>query len=101
MDSEEFYREILQIFLDSAADEELRKHYEESDFENYRIKVHSMKSNLANIGAKTASELAKRLELALKNDNNVSYVRENHAEFLAVYERVVSEVKAYLEREEG
>lgn len=101
MDSEDFYREILQIFVDSQYDMELRQYYEASDFENYRIRVHSMKSNLANIGAMTPSDLAKRLELALKNDNNVSYVRENHAEFLAVYERVVSEVKAYLEREEG
>ncbi|MGN0425507.1 MAG: ATP-binding protein [Acetatifactor sp.] len=97
MDSEEFYREILQIFLDSSAATELRQYYEESDFENYRIKVHSMKSNLANIGAMTASDMAKQLELALKNDNNVSYVRENHAEFLAVYESVVSEVRVYLE----
>ena len=101
MDSEEFYREILQIFLDSAADEELRKHYEESDFENYRIKVHSMKSNLANIGAKTASELAKKLELALKNDHDEAYVREHHEEFLAVYGKVVSEVRAYLESKEA
>ena len=101
MDSEEFYREILQIFLDSAVDEELRKHYEESDFENYRIKVHSMKSNLANIGAKTASELAKKLELALKNDHDEAYVREHHEEFLAVYGKVVSEVRAYLESKEA
>lgn len=101
MDSEEFYREILQIFMDSAADEELRKHYEESDFENYRIKVHSMKSNLANIGAKTASNLAKKLELALKNDHDEAYVREHHEEFLAVYGKVVSEVRAYLESKEA
>lgn len=101
MDSEEFYREILQIFMDSAADEELRKHYEESDFENYRIKVHSMKSNLANIGAKTASDLAKKLELALKNDHDEAYVREHHEEFLAVYGKVVSEVRAYLESKEA
>ena len=39
----------------------------------------------------------KKLQLALKNENNVSYVRENHEEFMAAYERVVSEVKTYIE----
>ena len=98
MGDEDFYREILQMFLDSTSPVELRQYYEESDFDNYRIKVHAMKSNLANIGAKNTSDMAKRLELALKNDNNVSYVKENHDEFMKEYERVVSEVKTYMER---
>ena len=42
-----FYREILQMFLDSHSDMELRRYYEESDFENYRIKIHAVKTNLA------------------------------------------------------
>ena len=97
MGDEEFYKEMLQMLLDSNAVMELRRYYEESDFENYRIKIHSMKSNLASIGAVTVSDMAKRLELAIKNENNVSYVQENHDEFMAVYESVVSEVKAYIE----
>ncbi|MDD6037021.1 MAG: hypothetical protein PUC30_12695 [Lachnospiraceae bacterium] len=67
---------------------ELRRYYEESDFENYRIKIHAIKSNLANIGAMGVSDMAKKLELALKKENNVSYVQENHEEFMAVYEFV-------------
>ena len=97
MEDEEFYREILQTFLDSPFAMELRRYYEESDFENYCIKIHAMKSSLASIGAVPASDMAKQLELAIKNENNVSYVQENHDEFMAVYERVVSEVKKYLE----
>ena len=97
MDDEDFYMEMLQTFLDSPSATELKSFYEECDFENYRIKVHAMKSNLANIGAMTASDMAKQLELALKNDNNVSYVKENHEEFMAVFENVVSEVRTYIE----
>ena len=97
MDDEDFYMEMLQTFLDSPSAVELEHFYEESDFDNYHIKVHAMKSNLANIGAMTASDMAKKLELALKNDNNVTYVKENHEEFMAVYENVVSEVKTYIE----
>ena len=95
--NEEFYREILQTFLESDSDAQLRRYYEESDFENYRIKIHALKTNLANIGATKGSEMAKQLELALKIENNVPYVREYHEEFLAIYEGVVSEVKTYLE----
>ncbi|MDD6573362.1 MAG: response regulator, partial [Thermoflexaceae bacterium] len=96
MGDEDFYREMLQTFLDSTSPMELRQYYEESDFDNYRIKIHAMKSNLANIGAVRVSDVAKQLELALKNENNVSYVQENHDEFMKEYEKVVSEVKTYL-----
>lgn len=97
MEDEEFYREMLQTFLDSPSVMELRRYYEDADFENYRIKIHAMKANLANIGAMVVSDMAKRLELALKNENNVSYVQENHEKFMAAYDRVVSEVKTYIE----
>ena len=97
MEDEEFYREMLQTFLDSPSARELRRYYEASDFENYRIKIHAMKSNLANIGAVIPSDMAKQLELALKNENDVSYVQEHHDEFMAVYEKVESEVKTYIE----
>ena len=97
MEDEEFYREILQAFLESTSPMELRQYYEESDFDNYRVKVHAMKSNLANIGAANTSDKAKQLELALKNENDVPYVLENHDEFMKEYERVVSEVKTYME----
>ena len=95
-----FYREILQMFLDSHSDMELRRYYEESDFENYRIKIHAVKTNLANIGATSVSEIAKQLELALKNENDVSYVQEHHDEFMAAYRNVVAEVKAYIANED-
>ena len=97
MEDEEIYREVLQAFLESPSAMELRQYYEESDFDNYRIKIHAMKTNLANIGAMSVSDRAKQLELALSNENNVSYVQENHDEFMKEYERVVSEVKTYME----
>ena len=93
MGDEELYREMLQAFLESSSAMELRQYYEESDFDNYRIKIHAMKANLANIGAMSVSDKAKQLELALVNENNVSYVQENHDEFMKEYERVVSEVR--------
>lgn len=96
MEDEEFYREMLRTFLAAHSDTKLRRYYEESDFENYRIKIHAVKTNLANIGAMKVSEMAKQLELALKNENNVAYVQEYHEDFIAIYKRVVSEVETYM-----
>lgn len=96
MGDESFYREILSIFLNSHSDEELNCFYEEGDWENYRIKVHAVKSNLANVAAEEASEMAKQLEYALKNNNDTEYVRLHHDEFLLAYRHVRECVEGYL-----
>lgn len=93
---EDFYMEMLRTFLESHSDTALCQFYEASDYDNYRIKVHSMKTNLANIGAEKASEMAKKLELALKNENDVNYVQEHHEEFILIYKNVVSAVENIL-----
>ena len=43
-----------------------------------------MKTNLANIGSVDASEMAKKLDLALKNENDVNYVKAHHEEFIHI-----------------
>ena len=96
MDDEEFYREILNMMIESEADVELEQYFEASDYENYRIKVHAVKTNLAGIGAMGASDMAKQLELAIKTDNDVAYVQEHHAEFIVILRQVFEEIKEYL-----
>ena len=95
------YREILKTFLESASDSELQKFFDASDFQNYRIKVHAMKTNLANVGAVEVSEVAKKLELALKNENDEQYVKKHHEEFMILYQLVVDAVEEYLKQEEA
>ena len=94
--NEAFFRELLGVFVETKNDLELERYLKEEDFENYRIKVHATKTNLANIGATEASEMAKKLELSIKTDNNIDYVREHHREFISVYRQVVDAVKTYL-----
>lgn len=55
-----------------------------------------MKTNLANIGAVDASEMSKKLELALKNEKDVNYVKVYHEEFIRAYKKVVSKVEKYV-----
>ena len=96
MNDEDFFREILGAIAESGYDQELNRYFEDSDFDNYRIKVHAIKANLANIGAMGASDMAKQLELAIKTENNVAYVQEHHAEFITVFRQVLDEVNEYL-----
>lgn len=87
---------ILQTFIDAHSDTALNQYYEVSDFENYRVKIHAVKTNLANIGAVEASEMAKKLELALKSEKDVNYVKAHHEEFISIYRRVASTVEKHI-----
>ena len=93
---EEFYKEMLQAFLDSHYDIELQDFYKASDFENYFIKIHSIKTNLKNIGAVEASKLALELELSFKENNDIQYVIQNHNRFILVYKEVEKAAREYL-----
>ncbi len=94
---EEFYKEMLQAFLDSHYDMELQDFYKASDFENYCIKIHSIKTNLKNIGAIKASGLALELELAFKESDGIQYASQKHNEFIIVYKEVEKAAGRYLD----
>ncbi len=57
---------------------------EQSAVDNYRIKVHAMKSAAALIGAMDLSEMAKELEYAAK-DKKIYVIKERHNEFLTTW----------------
>lgn len=79
--------------------EKIETFFEEQDWKNYTILVHSIKSSSMNIGAEALSELAKKLEAAGKKED-ISYILENHAEMTAEYRRVVQVIKEGLPKPE-
>lgn len=91
----EFYIQICEVFVEEAGEkiESLKKHFEEKDWEAYRIMVHSMKSNAMNIGAKPLSEAAKALEFAVK-EANIEFVLTEHEAFLKYYNRIKEMVQS-------
>ncbi|MDE7477105.1 MAG: response regulator [Lachnospiraceae bacterium] len=101
MDDKDFYREILTMFLNAHSDEQLNNLYETGDWKNYHIKIHAVKTNLANIAADEASEMAKQLEYALKNNNDIDYIQAHHEEFIQVYYHVRDQVNDYLSGEKS
>ncbi len=66
--SKDAYLSVINIFHETAEDKanEIRKDYEENDWENFTINVHALKSSARVIGAKELSEKAKKMEEAGK-----------------------------------
>ncbi len=60
--NEELYMELVEEFVKLRIKKELERFYEESDYKNYCILIHSFKNNAYSIGAKKLGDLAFELE---------------------------------------
>ena len=87
---EDFYREILAEYAKDSAEKlsTLEGFFRESEWKDYAIRVHSVKSTSKTIGADELSEKAKKLELAAKSED-VQYIKDHHAAFMADYGRLM------------
>lgn len=94
---EGFYREMLQMFYEQAQEKrtEIISFYERTDWVNYAIKVHALKSTSLTIGAEDLSGRAKELEKAAK-EGNEDYIQENHPLLLQTYGQVCECIEKYL-----
>lgn len=90
----EDYIDIVKIYHEIGVKriDEIRQFFNEKDWENYTILVHSLKSTSLNIGAVKLSKMAKRLESAAKSKDENVIAEENDA-VLSEYERVIEAIK--------
>ena len=84
----ELFIEIAQSYLKNDLTEKLENLYSIGDYDNYRIKVHSLKSSSLNIGAITMSKLATEMDAAIKN-SDTHYVILNHEALMAEYKKII------------
>lgn len=93
----ESYLKILEITCKYGEKQlnELRQLWEEKDYRGYTIKVHSLKSNSLNIGAKDVSEEAKKQETA-GNNGDYGYIERNIARLIADYTSILNKIKEVL-----
>jgi signal transduction histidine kinase/CheY-like chemotaxis protein len=94
-DDDEFYKEMLQGFVDSAETRirELNDALAANDMKTYAIKVHALKSTSRTIGAVGLSETAAELEKAA-NGGDEAAVRSGHALLLEKFGSAVSVIGA-------
>ena len=92
-DEEDFYMELLTDYAKSAEEKcsSLESFLENSDFENYEILIHSLKSSSKMIGADDLSDKAKDLQDAAGN-KDMDFIRSHHDDFVKGYRKLASEV---------
>ena len=97
MDSEEFYIEILQTYLEETADEikQMDEHLATGNMEEYATLVHALKSSSRLIGAASLGEEAYALELKSK-EGDVEFVRNRHDHLKQHTEKVFEAIRGYL-----
>ncbi|MCR5304231.1 MAG: response regulator [Lachnospiraceae bacterium] len=80
------YMTILRFFYDSidSKKHELDEYYANKDYDNYRIKVHALKSSIRIIGAEELGELAQKLEDSAKKGDH-DFINEHHEAFIQEY----------------
>ena len=88
IDDEELYLEALRMYVGGDKRDVLGKCLAESNFENYRVHVHALKSTSLNVGAESLSAEAKKLEFACR-DENFELVREKHSELMERYGKLL------------
>ncbi|MBO5210130.1 MAG: response regulator [Lachnospiraceae bacterium] len=97
--SEEMYRELLNSYYGQREKwmTSIPSYIEQEDWENYRILVHSIKSNSMTIGAKNFSEEARKHEFAVK-EGNYDLPKKEWKKFLTHYKKVLVQVQDILEQ---
>ena len=86
---------MLKTFVESEKSEDIAAFYELKDLENYRIRVHALKSTAMSIGAVELSEMAKQLELAAKEENYY-FIESHHSDALKEYRRILDGISGVL-----
>lgn len=74
---------------------DLKTLWENKDYENYTIKIHSMKSTSLNIGAEGISNMALSQEMAGK-EKRFSYIDETYHDFQASYRELLKGIQEVL-----
>ncbi len=82
----ELYLDILKMFYDDTDAQltDLQKLWQEKDYKNYIIQIHSLKTQLLNIGYTVLAEEARALEIAGKEER-YNYIEQNQESFINGY----------------
>jgi len=95
-DDMDMYNEVLATYFKLGMENilNMNKQFQQGEWENYNIQVHSLKSTSQTIGAKSLYEMAKKLEEASKKEDT-TYIVLNHDEMITTYKKVLAEIEEY------
>lgn len=99
----EIFKEIAKFYIitheENAA--KIEKAFNEENWNEYEMFVHSLKSTSLQVGAKALSEFAKNMEFAAKDVcagqlDKIKYIKDNNLKLLEDYEKVCGILKEYI-----
>lgn len=95
------YMRALRKFIKDGItrNEKIRAAYDNSDWKNYAIYVHSMKSSCATVGAFEISSMAESLEVAAKAES-VDYIKTHTQRALGYLESLIAALKESVIKED-
>ena len=99
MDSEDFFAEMVEEFINSDKTAELNAALTAEDLAEYRIAAHALKGTALVIGAVQLSDKAKAQEQFAK-DGRLDDVKKNHGDLIAAYKKVLDELRTWLKPED-
>ena len=84
-------KEVVTEFPEKS--KTLQECYDSSDWKNYQIYVHALKSNLRSVGATELSDLAKTLEKAAESED-VALINEKHGILIGKYKKLAEDIES-------
>lgn len=101
-DNLDFYVELLELLCADAPDQlaTLQNLWKQQEYQNYIVQIHSLKTQLLNIGYVLLADKAKALELAGKEER-YPYIADNQEDFILEYESLTKQIKHALSTIKG
>ncbi|MBR3542893.1 MAG: Hpt domain-containing protein [Treponema sp.] len=95
MDDKDMYKDMIQMFIDQREQNlsDINGFFEKKDWDNYRIKVHGLKSNSRLVGGMDLGNLAEKCEHAARDKDEATILAE-HQNLLALYDETIAALKA-------
>ena len=95
MDDKDMYKDMIQMFVDQREQNlsDINGAFEKKDWDNYRIKVHGLKSNSRLVGGMDLGSLAEKCEHAARDKDEATILAE-HQNLLALYDETIAALKA-------
>ena len=95
MNSPEMFIELLSDYVSSERHEMIMNTYNEENWTDYRISVHSLKSTSKMLGADKVSDEARLLEEAA-GCGDIEYIREHHDIMLKDYDELLNNIRSVI-----
>ena len=94
MDDKEMYQDMVQMFIEQKGENvaAITDFFEKKDWENYKIRVHGLKSNARLVGATQLGDFAEKCEHAAR-EGDTTFIQANTSELFALYEQTLDALK--------